>query len=75
MPPYYDETLLLDQVAQHVGEHYVDVYSVLKEHAGEEIYYRTDHHWTSLGASYGMTPGRNTPETRPDSIRLRTWSR
>ncbi|MCI9218803.1 MAG: hypothetical protein HFH94_03560 [Lachnospiraceae bacterium] len=51
--PYYDETLLLDQVAQHVGEHYVDVYSVLKEHAGEEIYYRTDHHWTSLGASYG----------------------
>lgn len=51
--PYYDEKRFLDQVALHVGEHYVDVYSVLREHAEEEIYYRTDHHWTSLGAAYG----------------------
>ncbi|MCI8543751.1 DHHW family protein [Acetatifactor aquisgranensis] len=52
--PYYDQKQFLEQVAQHVGpEHYVDVYSVLREHAGEEIYYRTDHHWTSLGAGYG----------------------
>ena len=52
--PYYDQTRLLRQVKSQVGpEHYVDVYSVLREHAGEEIYYRTDHHWTSLGAYYG----------------------
>ena len=25
----------------------------LEEHADEDIYYRTDHHWTSLGAYYG----------------------
>lgn len=51
--PYYDQTRLLRQVEERIGpEHYVDVYSVLQEHAGEEIYYRTDHHWTSLGASY-----------------------
>ncbi len=52
--PYYDETRLLGLVEERVGsEHWVDVYSILKEHAGEEIYYRTDHHWTSLGAYYG----------------------
>ena len=31
----------------------VDVYGALAAHAGEGIYYRTDHHWTSLGAFYG----------------------
>lgn len=33
----------------------VDMYSALRAHAGEYIYYRTDHHWTSLGAYYGYT--------------------
>lgn len=33
----------------------VDMYSALNEHADEEIFYRTDHHWTSLGAYYGYT--------------------
>lgn len=52
--PYYDETALLERVAQMAGEkQYVDVYSVLREHSREDIYYRTDHHWTSLGAYYG----------------------
>lgn len=34
--------------------HWVDVSSALKQHKDEEIYYRTDHHWTSLGAYYGF---------------------
>lgn len=52
--PFYDETILLEQAAELVGEdHYIDVYAVLKEHSDEDIYYRTDHHWTSLGAYYG----------------------
>lgn len=51
---YYDETGLLKQVRELVGErNYVDVYSILEEHKNEEIYYRTDHHWTTLGAYYG----------------------
>ena len=53
--PYYDETRLLAKVKESVGEeHYIDVYSTLQEHAKEPIYYRTDHHWTSLGAYYGF---------------------
>jgi hypothetical protein len=51
---YYDEEQFLEKVRQRIGDrHYIDVYSVLKEHADEDIYYRTDHHWTSLGAYYG----------------------
>lgn len=30
----------------------VDIYTVLGEHAGEDIYLRTDHHWSPLGAYY-----------------------
>ncbi len=43
----------------------MDVRSTLTDHKGEYLYYRTDHHWTSLGAYYadqqlcdalGLTP-------------------
>ena len=30
----------------------VDAYSALREHADEYIFFRTDHHWTALGAYY-----------------------
>lgn len=30
----------------------VDIYTTLKQHSDEYIYYRTDHHWTALGAYY-----------------------
>ena len=32
---------------------WVDVSDILKKHRSEEIYYHTDHHWTTLGAYYG----------------------
>lgn len=32
----------------------IDVSDALKRHAQEYIYYKTDHHWTSLGASYAF---------------------
>lgn len=51
--PYYDETEVCERVAARVGaERYVDVYSALASHADEEIYFRTDEHWTALGAFY-----------------------
>lgn len=31
----------------------IDIYSAVNAHRDEYIYYRTDHHWTSLGAYYG----------------------
>lgn len=30
----------------------IDITDVLGQHTGEEIYFRTDHHWTPLGAYY-----------------------
>ena len=36
----------------------VDVADTLSAHSGENIYYRTDHHWTSLGAYYAYCAWR-----------------
>ncbi len=33
----------------------VDMYSALSAHIDQKLFYRTDHHWTSLGAYYGYT--------------------
>ena len=35
------------------GTENIDLATALELHSREEIYYRTDHHWTSLGAFYG----------------------
>lgn len=32
--------------------HYVDIYDTLYKHRWDYIYFRTDHHWTALGAYY-----------------------
>ena len=42
----WDQTYLLVQSD-------VDFHSILKDHSDEQIFYRTDHHWTTLGAFYG----------------------
>ena len=47
----WDQTILLD-MAEQTGLNTVDFLSALRKHAGEEIFYRTDHHWTTLGAYY-----------------------
>ena len=51
--PNYDQKLVLDQAAQSVSAPFVDLSAALTGHKDEPIFYRTDHHWTSLGAYYG----------------------
>ena len=36
------------------GPEWVDVTDILMAHSEEGLYYRTDHHWTSLGAYYAF---------------------
>ena len=36
------------------GVEFVDVTLALTEHREEDVFYRTDHHWTSLGAAYAF---------------------
>lgn len=49
------ETEVLEQIAASAADPIVlaDVKPALEAAADEYIYYRTDHHWTSLGASIG----------------------
>lgn len=37
-----------------VGVEFLDLITPLQEHANEYIYYKTDHHWTTLGAYYAF---------------------
>lgn len=52
----YDEynTSLLKDVSD-TGVTVVDCNPVLKEHADEYLYFKTDHHWTTKGAYYAYT--------------------
>ena len=44
---------VITQLEELIGsENVVDVRETLKAHSEEYIYYRTDHHWTTLGAYY-----------------------
>lgn len=64
--PYYDEKPLLERAAEIAGDQrYVDVYFILREHSKEPIYYRTDHHWTSLGVYYGYLAWAETMDLEP----------
>ena len=53
--PTADEKAIIDNLYDTVQTYTIDLYSALESHKDEEIYYRTDHHWTSLGAYYGYT--------------------
>ena len=41
-----------DTYEQLSMEQTINIYDALDSHANEEIYYNTDHHWTTLGAYY-----------------------
>lgn len=50
----HEEEPVIDNIYQHMGDgvETVDVYPVLRQHQGENIYFKTDHHWSPLGAYY-----------------------
>lgn len=52
--PCRDQSKDIKKVTDMAGNSlkWINAADVLKKHAKEEIYYKTDHHWTSLGAYY-----------------------
>ena len=44
---------VIDYCYANSGAKNIDILDALTAHADEYIFYRTDHHWTSLGAYYG----------------------
>ena len=80
--PVADYAAIL-QVLTDAGVDTTDVLSALAAHSGENIYYRTDHHWTSLGAYYaycawrGIEPNVDewTQEILCDNFHGTTWNK
>ena len=53
----------------------VDAFSALEKHKDEDIYFRTDHHWTALGAYYAYTAFCETVGLEPVKLdQFRTGS-
>lgn len=50
--PNSSQNEIIDYCYEKSGAKNIDIYSALADHADEYIFYRTDHHWTSLGAFY-----------------------
>ena len=59
LPKYaynFNETRYINDIYKEIGEdNTVDVNEMLKAHKDEYLYYKTDHHWTTLGAYYAFT--------------------
>lgn len=47
----------------------VNIYDTLRDHRKEYIYYRTDHHWTALGAYYGYVETVKSAGKKPVDIK------
>ena len=54
--PVRDQKTYIEELHGLLNEtvKWVDAYSVLEQHKEEDIYYHSDHHWTSLGAYYAF---------------------
>ncbi len=53
--PETDQNIYIDRVKNEVsavGINFIDVRNALRGHKDEQLYYKTDHHWTTLGAYY-----------------------
>lgn len=45
---------LIENIYKNIeSENTIDIYSDLAAHSAEDIYFKTDHHWTALGSYYG----------------------
>ena len=51
-----DQTQMFSMVRKDLGDsvEWIDVSTELNKHKTERIYYKTDHHWTTLGAFYAF---------------------
>lgn len=60
----------IDSVLGYMGSNVigVDIYDDLFAHRDEYLYFRTDHHWTQLGAYYAYTDFCETKGIEPHSL-------
>ena len=72
--PFADEETALEEAEAFLSDScsFISPLETLREHSGEYVYYRTDHHWTTLGAWYACRDlceclGIECPSYVPDS--------
>lgn len=65
--PMEEENAILDTIKSRLEQHstVVDVRDTLRAHKDDYIYYRTDHHWTTLGAYYAYEAFCHAKEKEP----------
>ena len=69
-----DQKASLDKLYEKLDKRVtaVNIYDNLMQHRDEYVYFRTDHHWTSLGAYYGYETWCDTKGILPISLERRT---
>lgn len=72
---YFDEGISdrelphIDDINEHLnGIIPIDAFAALKGHVDEDIFYRTDHHWTQLGAYYAAKAFAETAQVEFDEL-------
>lgn len=66
--PNYSQKGVIDYCYNNSGATNIDILGAMKAHKDEYIYYRTDHHWTSLGAYYGYETIMNSMGLTPTPL-------
>jgi hypothetical protein len=63
----YSEKEIIDFAEKQIGDSlsFIDVYNTLLSKKNEQIYFRTDHHWTMRGAFYAYQAGSKTMGLTP----------
>lgn len=66
----YQQSIVIGRIQASLGDRItvVDATESLMEHKDEVVFYKTDHHWTSLGAYYGYEELCEAMELPPTSM-------
>lgn len=64
-----DQNRMFAQVKRELGDtvEWLDAVEALNPHSNEKIFYKTDHHWTSLGAFYTFSAVAEQMKIKADS--------
>lgn len=73
--PVEDQEEQLKTIETYLGDSWqgIPVYDTLREHKEEYLYYRTDHHWTTLGAQYAFSKAAEVMGLTQDEQRLKPY--
>ena len=65
--PCDSQAEVIDTIYAGLDATTIDVFGALRGHSDEYIFYRTDHHWTSLGAYYAYTALTDAMDIEPET--------